>query len=322
MMWFGFGTHETPNVVAECQAAEQAGFDGVLFPEHHGIEGWVPNPLLLCYKVGQATSVIAIGTAPILLPLYEPVRLAETAAFIQNELGGRLLLGVGGGYTGEDFAHFGVDLKQRGSRQEEAIQILRLAWTGEPFRFDGRRYSVSAQRCLPVPDVAPPIWVCAGAAPGVARAARLGDALVLDGMRPVGELRALVESYRRDAAAQGRRGEVILTKRLWVGNPADARRLMSEAVSRYADTVVAGSHAPWLGNDSQVEPAGTYWGRTVIAGSSEVVAEQLLAWADDLKPDGVIIKLPYITHSPDHETALRQLDAIGGVLRSIRAQAV
>jgi alkanesulfonate monooxygenase SsuD/methylene tetrahydromethanopterin reductase-like flavin-dependent oxidoreductase (luciferase family) len=316
--WFSFGTHESPEIIQECQAAEAAGFDGVLFPEHHGVPGWSANPLLVAYKVGMATTSIAVGTAPILLPLYEPVRLAETAAFIQNELNGRLILGVGGGYMPEDFAHFGIKLNQRGSRQNEGIEILRLAWSGEPFDFHGSRFSVTSKGCLPVPELAPPIWVCSGAEAGVHRAARYGDALVLDGMRTREEIREFISLYKSEVPQYDRTPEVVLTKRIWVGDPALAASLMDSAVDQYSKEVVAGSDAPWLTTSPDSEAAKVQNHR-VIAGDEEKVRADLLEWIEDLKPDRVILKLPFISEQPATDVIIDQLRLIGEVLASLRS---
>ena len=316
--WFSFGTHESPEIIEECRAAEENGFDGVLFPEHHGVPGWSPNPLLVAYKVGMATSSIAVGTAPILLPLYEPVRLAETAAFIQNELSGRLILGVGGGYMPQDFAHFGLKLNQRGSRQNEGIEILRLAWSGEPFDYQGQRYSIASNGCLPIPTLPPPIWVCSGAEAGVHRAARYGDALVLDGMRTREEIRSFISLYEDEISEHGRPREVVLTKRIWVGDPVLASSLMDSAVGQYSKEVVAGSDAPWLDTNSGQE-FGDEVNHRVIAGEVEKVRDDLLEWIDDLKPDRVILKLPFISEQPVSDVIIDQLRKIGGVLEAVRS---
>lgn len=319
--WFGFGTHESAHTVEECRAAEDAGFNGVLFPEHHGVPGWSPNPLLVAYKVGMSTSSIEVGTAPILLPLYEPVRLAETAAFIQNELNGRLIVGVGGGYLPGDFAHFGAKLNERGSRQDEVIEIVKLAWSGEPFHYEGRKYFVDSQGCLPVPTALPPIWVCSGAEAGVHRAARLGDALVLDGMRTREQIRQFISIYESDLSGNGRSREVVLIKRVWVGDAKHAASMMNAALGRYSVEVVAGSDAPWLTASSPLNGEAETDDR-VIAGDDEAVRARLTEWIEELNPDRVILKLPFIAEQPTTDIVIEQLWKIGAVLNSIRASQI
>lgn len=316
--WFGFGTHESPEIVDECRAAEDVGFDGVLFPEHHGVPGWSPNPLLVAYKVGMATSTLMVGSAPILLPLYEPVRLAETAAFIQNEISGRLILGVGGGYMPEDFAHFGRSLRERGSRQNEGIEILRRAWSGEPFRFEGRRHAIASTGCLPIPITAPPIWVCSGAEAGVLRAARLGDALVLDGMRTREELRTFISLYCEETTKLGREQEVVLIKRIWVGDREEAFAMLNGAIDQYSKDVVAGSDAPWLETSESISLDER--SDRLIAGDENAVRAGLVDWMSELEPDRVILKLPFISEQPDSGVVIDQLMKIGAVIDTIRSR--
>ena len=115
-MWFGWegltGVDAwSPTILEEAKLIEAAGFNGMLFSEHHGVPKWPAQPLLHAYKIGMATERIEVGPCPLLLPLYHPVHLIEQAQFIQNELGGRLFLGVAGGFSPGDFAHFGVDTR-------------------------------------------------------------------------------------------------------------------------------------------------------------------------------------------------------------------
>ena len=87
--------------------------------------------------MGARTKRILFRTAVVLAPLYDPIKLAEDAAVTQLATNGRLLLGIGGGYRPSEFEIFGRQLEDRWRAIGETIELLRLAWTGEPFDLAG-----------------------------------------------------------------------------------------------------------------------------------------------------------------------------------------
>jgi len=151
--------------------ADELGFDAVGLGEHHASpDGYNPSPLVLAAAMGARTRRILLRTAVLLLPFYDPIKLAEDAAVTQLATGGRLLLGVGGGYRPSEFEMFGRRLEDRWKVIGETIALLRLAWTGEPFEWKGRRCHVT-----PRPEPPPPILLGGGTPAAARRAARIAD---------------------------------------------------------------------------------------------------------------------------------------------------
>ena len=151
--------------------ADELGFDVVGLGEHHASpDGYDPSPLILAAAMGARTKRIRLRTSVVLLPLYDPVKLAEDAAVVQLATGGRLLLGVGGGYRPAEFELFGKRLEDRWRVIGETIAFLRKAWTGEPFEWQGRQCRVT-----PRPDPPPPILLGGGSAAAARRAAHIAD---------------------------------------------------------------------------------------------------------------------------------------------------
>ncbi|MHB8467298.1 MAG: LLM class flavin-dependent oxidoreductase, partial [Acidimicrobiales bacterium] len=105
-----------------------------------------------------------------LLPLHDPLRVAEDVAALDLLSGGRIMLTVGLGYRDEEFDMFGVDRRRRAPLLEEGVEALLKAWTGEPFEYRGRTVQVT-----PRPVTQPhPLLVVGGSVPaGAKRAARL-----------------------------------------------------------------------------------------------------------------------------------------------------
>ena len=152
--------------------------DGVYVTEHHFYDdGYLPSPMVMTAAIASRTSRISIGTNVLQLPLHNPVRLAEESLVIDAISGGRLRLGVGAGYYLQEFAGLGQSLKQRGSRMEESLTILRKAFAGEPFSFHGKHFDFDEIFVSPEPirPGGPEIWVGAFAPPAIDRAARLAD---------------------------------------------------------------------------------------------------------------------------------------------------
>ena len=161
--------------------AESLGFDSVWLTEHHFCEdGYTPSPLVVAAAIGQATT-LQIGTNLMLLPLADPVRLAEDAATLSILTNGRFDLGVGLGYRQLEFDYFGRKLSHRPSLMEEGVDIIRQAWSGEPIRIDGKRYQIDGLQVAPTPATSPRLFMGGMVEPAIARAARLGDGFLSTG---------------------------------------------------------------------------------------------------------------------------------------------
>jgi alkanesulfonate monooxygenase SsuD/methylene tetrahydromethanopterin reductase-like flavin-dependent oxidoreductase (luciferase family) len=312
-MWIGYQLRPQVPVPAQARAVEESGLDGVVVPEHHGLAQWASNPILTAFHAGLVTTRIDVGAAPLLLPLYQPQRLAEEAAFVSNALGGRLVVGVGAGYLPEDFAHFGLNVADRGALTDEGIDVLRLAWQGKPFEFKGQHHRFSAQACLPVPVATPPIWVAAGSAAGARRAARRGDAILLDDLRTVGQLCELAGIYRDACQKAGRAPSVVLMRRAWIGDAGYARDELRREVDAYARQVVKHSDAPWLGVGRAAAPADVP-APPILAGDPAEVREQLADCARLVGADKVVLKPPFIVGTPPLEVLVEQIRAAGEAL--------
>ena len=117
--------------------AEEGGFDDIWLSEHHFLEDcYSPSMLAIGCAIAVKTKRIRIGTSVLLLPLHDPVRVAEDAATLDVISGGRLELGLGVGYKVEELKAWGIEPKSRGRRMEEDEIIQRL-FAGERFSFQG-----------------------------------------------------------------------------------------------------------------------------------------------------------------------------------------
>ena len=177
-----------PQVYAETfeqiEHAEQLGLELCWFTEHHFIEdGYLPNFVPVAAAAASKTARIRFSTDICLLPFRHPVRLAEDLAILDNISNGRMELGVGMGYATHEFRGFDIPISRRVSLTEEALEVLQLAWSGEPFSFAGKRYRFSDLRVTPDPvqPGGPPLWLAATSPAGAKRAARFGTHLLPQG---------------------------------------------------------------------------------------------------------------------------------------------
>lgn len=111
-------------------------------------------------------------TAVILLPLYHPVRLAEELAILDLVSKGRAGFILAAGYRKEEFDTFGLSLADRGRLMEEGVDVLKKAWTGEPFEFRGEKTLVTPR---PFRRPRPPIILGGSSHAAAKRAAQIAD---------------------------------------------------------------------------------------------------------------------------------------------------
>ncbi len=175
--------------------ADEQGFDCIQISEHHGCEdGYLPSPIVLASAMAARTKRIRLRMALIILPFHDPIRVAEDLAVLDIISKGRLEVVVGAGYVPEEFAMFGVELKDRGVLMESKINALKQAWTGEPFTYEGRPVQVTPR---PVQRPHPPLWMGGSSKPAARRAARMVDYFYT-------ENRALFEEFNAERERLGK----------------------------------------------------------------------------------------------------------------------
>jgi alkanesulfonate monooxygenase SsuD/methylene tetrahydromethanopterin reductase-like flavin-dependent oxidoreductase (luciferase family) len=204
------------------QAAEEAGFDGVFVPEHHMMpDGYLPAPLVACGALAARTRRVDVGTTVFLLPYYNPVQVAEQAAMVDVISGGRMRLGCGLGALPEEFALYGIDSKTQISRFEEAIGLVREAWTGQEIRHQGKHFTVNG-RISPVPQGAE-LWLGAMSDGGVRRAARFGAPWITDPLHNINVMSEWASLYRQAGAEYGTEAgqQLVLLRDGWVADSLD-----------------------------------------------------------------------------------------------------
>jgi alkanesulfonate monooxygenase SsuD/methylene tetrahydromethanopterin reductase-like flavin-dependent oxidoreductase (luciferase family) len=151
---------------------EQHGFDMLVLSEHHGVDdGYLSSPLVMAAAVAGRTQAIPIIISALLVPLHEPLRLAEDIAVLDLATGGRVQYVAGLGYRPEEYEAVGLSWDDRGARMDHCLETLKQAWTGDEFDYDGRRVRVT-----PTPASKPhPLFFYGGGTKAAARRAAKYD---------------------------------------------------------------------------------------------------------------------------------------------------
>lgn len=167
-----YGTHL--DLIAD---SEKMGYDDAWLTEHHFVDdGYSPSLLPIAAAVAARTTHIRIGTFLVLLPLHNPVRIAEDTATVDLISNGRFELGVGLGYRPGEFDDQGISSSTRGARMTEGVEIIKRLLSGESVTYDGKFSKLKDIKIVPpaLQRPHPPIWMGAIAPKAIERAARMG----------------------------------------------------------------------------------------------------------------------------------------------------
>jgi len=301
--------------------AERLGFTSVWTTEHHFVDdGYMPSLLVVSAALAQATSRIELGTGVILAPLHQPLRLAEDAATVQLLSHGRLVLGLGLGWSEVEFAGLGADPRRRGAAMDEILRILPQAWSGEPFGHRGAMYDLPPLAVRPTPSTRIPVLIGGSAEPAIRRAARLADGIFANA--PAEKLLAQVRWVLDECERVGRDPASFRFVHYSVLLPGASR---DEALARHRDALWAmqwkysdmGASATRPLPPPSAPPFGRpddalVKGRATYAGSTDEIVQALL----DLRTQaGVPLELVARSHLPlleyDEQLALMQEIAEG-----------
>ncbi len=196
--------------LAQIEQAEELGFDAVWLAEHHfQWYGIATDLMVLAAWAAARTRRVRIGTAIVVLPFHNPVRLAEQVATVDIISGGRLDLGVGRGYQAAEYDGFGVSMDESKARFSECLEVLLKAWTEESFSYEGRFTQAKELAVLPKPlqKPHPPIYVASWMTPETIKfAAERGFPIMSPAGLASDQIRTNYQLYRETLESLGRDG--------------------------------------------------------------------------------------------------------------------
>ena len=223
-------------------AAEAQGYEWVNITEHHvAADGYLPAMFVLLAAMAARTERIRLSTGMLILTLHNPVRIAEEAAVVDILSGGRLTLGVAVGYREVEFAAMQVDYHTRGRRFRESLEILELAWRGEPFSYAGQVFQLPEIVVRPVPLQRPgiPLWLGGTTPVALRRAIAHGSPCFPGATDDIGVVTARMQAYdelREELGARGPRELVLPRLGLVADSVEEARRRAHPAIRAMFET--------------------------------------------------------------------------------------
>ena len=292
----------------QIELSERLGFHEAWFAEHHHSDySLLPSPNLLIAALARRTERLQLGNLVNVLPFHDPLRLAEEIATLDVLTGGRLAVGVGRGIRRDEFAQYGFDRDDAQARFDEALEVLRLAWTAPRFSHQGRfwTYHDVSPRPSPIQQPHPPIYYGAISPGSAAAIARRGWHLA-QARAPLEDVATTVAAYRAARAAAGlapEAGRVVLAREIYVAETdeqahaeaAPATLRFWQLASENALTPEPPSPAdlprftrpfPYYRGGATLEQFDE-WGVTLV-GSPETVAAKVRAIAATIAPTSLL----------------------------------
>jgi alkanesulfonate monooxygenase SsuD/methylene tetrahydromethanopterin reductase-like flavin-dependent oxidoreductase (luciferase family) len=200
--------HHIPNMLAQVKAAREAGFSSLWLPQHF-VSGPNMRQLSTSPMLGLLAGIaegMTLGTGVLLLPMLNPILLAEEAATIDHLTGGNFILGIGLGYREPEFQAFGVERRSRVPRFREYIEVMRLLWSQESVSFHGKylNFDNIGLSLRPKNPAGIPIWVGSAVDDGVKRAAEIGDSWICAGAMSRDDLSRWWAMFHEARVARGK----------------------------------------------------------------------------------------------------------------------
>ena len=304
----------------QCSLAEQAGFTTAWFTEHHfahnGYMNAPPNPIQMATHIAAHCQKLRVGTAPIVLPDWHPIRVAEDVAMLDNMTLGRVDFGVAKGINERSTIQFNRDADRRDNNKvmrlyQENLEIILKAWTNEVFTHKGEfwefpvpgwqeknrffepldpkyhdesgEYKAMYIHPRPYTEKHPPVWLMSNAPPTFKLAGEKGWGVISMSAGPKATL-ACWETYRAALSKSSNR-EVELGEGVGVCTAFYVGETMQEAIDTIRPAINA--YYEFLGGS---RPAGEWTKRGYLdIGEEMTPVDDAMDWFDFLNKRGIIV---------------------------------
>lgn len=311
------GTRELyEQAMDQVKLADEAGFRVAWFPEHHLVQYYsCPSPLMFAIKAAALTRRIRVGPAILVIPYYNPLRLAGELGMADLLTGGRLEIGVGRGAFEYEFNRFGINEKLGAERLREGMDIVRGLLTQDDFSYSGTTCSFGPATAVPKPlqQPYPPIWVAARSPDTIRWAVQQEYDLLStpwrDPFARVEKLYQQVQSIVTDVKP-AKRPRFAVSRMTYVGDTdGDALDAMSAIqVSHRIFTRLFRNQATVKGGFTAADPVDDEYSSeqlvaNLIAGSPDTCIEKLKMY-ERLGVDHVIL---YAAFGTDHVRTMKSL---------------
>lgn len=307
--------------LGQVRAAREAGFVSVFAGQHYFSNPYqMLHPVPLLARVAADAGDMHVGTGVLLAPFYNPVEIADLATTMDAICHGRFILGLGLGYREVENDAFGVTNEKRIPYLEEALRLVPRLWRERDIEHESERVKLRRVTFAtrPVRRPHPPIWVAANNDPAIRRAARLGDAWLINPHAKLSVLARQMGLYLETLEVLGkpRPAVVPMIKEVYCAETNeqawhDARPFLEEKYRVYVDW---GQQKVLPQNEDELDlPFEALQGDRFIVGDPDEVISQFERYRATLGVNHALLRLqwPGSERSLDQEKVLRSIRLLG-----------
>lgn len=295
----------------QAREAEELGYDILSVAEHHFLpDGWIPAPTVFLAALAEATEEIDLLTNIVILPLHNPVEVAEQAVVLDLLSGGRFHLGVAVGWRDEEFDAYGIDKSERAGRTVEGIRLLRKLFTERSVTYEGDIFQVEDLDLMPRPaQESIPIWYGGQSEYAIKRSARMADAWSMSPIETRSELAESAEMYREILEEQDRSYETVrkpLRREAYIAEDDETAweevgpSLLYEYQDVYGDYDDIGHTFDSDGDtEAAIEELREHAAERFVIGSPETAIEEFERYEEEIGVDDMILRMHFPGLDPE-----------------------
>ncbi len=291
----------------QLEAAEELGMDSVWLAEHHFSpdRSVLASPLIIASAIATRTSRIRIGLAVQVLPLTNPLRIAEEAATVDHISKGRFNFGIGRSGLTKYYQGYNIPYAESRGRFLEALDVIVKAWGQEQFSHEGNYFSFHDVTLVPKPyqHPHPPIRVALASADTFSLIGSMGHPVFISANTPIPQLRERLELYQQARQEAGHSGPSDIALRIpaYVAETAERARSEPEASTMHALQYAARELSPSAASQEIAERlqrvASTSYDdilkQRVMYGTPEAIVERLQEYQEELGITSVVLEMNY-----------------------------
>jgi alkanesulfonate monooxygenase SsuD/methylene tetrahydromethanopterin reductase-like flavin-dependent oxidoreductase (luciferase family) len=314
---------ELANLIEQVRAARASGLASLMVGQH-----FVSSPLQmfqampLLARLAAEAEGMRLGPGLLLLPLLNPVIVAEETATLDWLTGGKAIIGLGLGYRPEEFESIGVPIKERVPRFVESVEVIKKLWRDDVVEHKGRYHTLSKVQASikPKQKGGPPIWMAGDVEVAVKRAARLADAWMPSPMVTldnVGKFNALFRDTRK-AAGLPAATEFPIIRECHVGSASgkaldEVREPLFFKYEAYASWGSGGSFIP---ADRIRADFDKFAASRFIIGSESEVVDQIGHYGERTGTDHILLRVQW--PGLGQRVVLQTLERLGRVVEQLK----
>ena len=299
----------------QVKAARDAGFSLIATGEHFLAAPYqMSNSFTLLSRLAADAGDMQVAATVILVPLHNPVELAESIATLDAITNGKFVFGVGLGYREEEYTAFGVQQGERVGRFNEAMDLIKRLWSDEEVEFNGKYYTVPKTKISTRPvQTPPPIWVAANNDVAIRRAARWGYPWLIN---PHATVPMVADQWNRYKAALDEfenpiPSELPMMREMYVAQDRETAFIESQPFleGKYKAYADWGQDKALPGEESFSVPYQDLAKDRFLLGSPDDIVSEFRRYAEELGVNHMICRMQW--PGMPQEQVLKQIELLG-----------